>query len=136
VTAAPDRPRLQGVLLVCGGRNFNDRPRVFDALDRVADRMDITALRHGDAWGADRLAKAWGIARGVTVEDRPAAWRTGKGSTAVNRAAGIQRNAAMLAEGGVVACVAFPGAAGTADMVERCKAAGVPVWEVPPRADA
>lgn len=126
-----DRPRLQGVLLVCGGRNYADRARVFDSLDRVAERMDITALRHGDCRGADLLAKAWGIARGVLVEDRPAAWRTGKGSTVVNKAAGRERNAAMLAEGGVVACVAFPGGNGTADMVARCKAAGVPVWQVP-----
>lgn len=126
-----DKPRLHGVLLVCGGRNYADRTRVFAALDRVAERMDITALRHGDCWGADRLAKAWGIARGLLVEDRPAAWKTGKGSTAVNKAAGPIRNAAMLAEGGVVAAVAFPGKDGTADMVARCKAAGVPVWEVP-----
>lgn len=127
------RPRLSGVLLVCGGRNYADRERVFAALDRVAERMDITALRHGDAWGADRLAHQWAIARGVASEPRPADWSRGKGSTALNRAAGPRRNAAMLAEGGVVAAVAFHGGAGTADMVGRCKNAGVPVWEVPPR---
>lgn len=126
-----ERPRLRGVLLVCGGRNYKDRASAWAALDRVAQRMDITAVRHGDARGADRLAHGWGVARGITVEPRPADWRRGKDSTTYNRAAGVQRNAAMLAEGGVVAAVAFPGGDGTANMVTRCKAAGVPVWEVP-----
>jgi aspartokinase-like uncharacterized kinase len=126
-----DRPRLSGVLLVCGGRNYADRARLEQALDRVAERVDITALRHGDAWGADRLAHGWAVSRGVTAQPRPAEWMRGKGSTAYNKAAGVQRNANMLAEGGVVACVAFPGGAGTADMVRRCEAAGVPVWKVP-----
>ena len=115
---------LRGVLLVCGGRDYVDRKRVYGVLDRVAARMEITALRHGAARGADSLAGAWAREREVDEQARPAEWvRLGK-------AAGSVRNAAMLAEGGVVAAVAFPGGTGTADMVRKLKAAGVPVWEV------
>lgn len=121
------KPRLSGVLLVFGGRDFGLRagePAFLTAcLDRVAQRMGITAIRHGAARGADTLASKWGLANGVPVEPFPADWR------AYGKAAGHLRNAAMLAaRPPVVAAVGFPGGAGTADMAARCEAAGVPLW--------
>ena len=118
------------MLLVCGGRDYADRARVWDLLDRVARRMAITAVRHGAASGADTLAGEWAMESWVPEEPRPAAWRSGGRRGPVDFSAGPKRNAAMPAEGGVAACVAFPGGPGTENMVERCKRAGVPVWEV------
>lgn len=91
--------------------------------------MEITALRHGGARGADTLAGQWARARGIPEEARPANWELHGRSAGYQR---YQRSAAMLAEGGVVRAVAFPGGKGTALMVALLKAAGIPVWEVEP----
>lgn len=48
-------------VLVCGGRNYNDRKRVFSTLDRIG----ITHLIQGGARGADALAKDWAKLRGI-----------------------------------------------------------------------
>lgn len=133
---------LSGWVVVCGGRNYGDRERVFRVLDRLNERVEVLGLRHGacgiaasDPWrperlrGADRWAHEWAAARGVPVQPFSADWdRYGKG-------AGPQRNQRMI-EGWddwqpssrVVVCVAFPGGAGTADMVLRARAAGANTW--------
>ena len=119
--------KLTGVLLVCGGRDFNDLEFVWSCLDKVAQRVNITAVRHGAARGADTLADDWAVAEGIPVERMPADWKTH------GRAAGPIRNSEMLKrESAPVAAVAFPGGSGTADMVKKCKKAGVPVWEPKP----
>lgn len=127
----PERCMI-GVVLVCGGRDYSDRERVFRVLDRVAQRVEISAIRHGAARGADALAGEWARARGIPEQPFPADWRTH------GKRAGPLRNAAMLAEQGagtpdrVVVCgVAFPGGGGTADMVRRMVSAKLPVWGVP-----
>ncbi len=115
-----------GVLLVCGGRDYADRARVFEVLDKAARRIEVLAVRHGAATGADTLADEWATDRGYVPQPFEAEWeqykRPGKNP------AGSIRNGKMLADGAVVACVAFPGGTGTADMVRRCEAARVPVW--------
>lgn len=121
---------LVGVLLVCGGRDYADRERVWRVLDRTAERVEILAVRHGAARGADSLAGEWARERGYPVEARPADWYPARLGGRLDRGAGPRRNAEMLAEGGVVAVVAFPGDSGTANMVERARRAGLPVWEV------
>lgn len=111
-------------LLVCGGRDYHDAATVSHTLDRVLRERGIAVLIHGAARGADTLAAEWAKATGVPVMDFPADWkRDGK-------AAGPLRNQRMLDEGKPSACVAFRGGRGTADMVRRCEAAGVPVWRV------
>jgi hypothetical protein len=118
-------------VLVCGGRDYRDRAHVFRILDRLALRVEILAVRHGAARGADVLADEWARARGYTVQPYPADWgRHGK-------AAGPIRNREMLAaydpaapSSRVVCVVAFPGDTGTADMVRVAKAASLPVWVV------
>lgn len=117
------RARLDGVLLVCGGRDFASWTRLVEALDRVAARMTIRQVRHGAARGADALVDRWARLRGLPVDPVPARWREH------GRAAGALRNAEMLSRRpAVVAAVAFPGGAGTADMVRRLAEAGVPTW--------
>ena len=136
----PEQGCLSGVLLVCGGRTLGlptpsklapephaERWAAKHCLGQMAARMIITAVRHGAARGADELAGEWARECALPEEPMPADWN------AHGRGAGHRRNAAMLArEPRPVACVAFPGGRGTADMVKRCKAAGVPVWEIEP----
>jgi len=109
------------VIIVCGGRNYQDRERVFAALDRAHAKRRITLLVHGGAPGADTLAGEWAKERGVWVQVFEADWdRHGK-------AAGPMRNQAML-DAGCGGVIAFPGGSGTADMCRRAERAGVKVW--------
>lgn len=110
-------------ILVTGGRDFRDQKAVYAALDEIDRANGITGLIHGGASGADTLAGMWAISQGVTVYLHPADWaKYGTG-------AGPVRNQEMLDRGKPDAVVAFPGGRGTADMVRRAKAAGVPVIE-------
>jgi hypothetical protein len=105
-------------VLVTGGRDFADRDAVVAALGELpADAV----LVHGAARGADTLAaRWWSTIQRRMVEAYPADWaRHGK-------AAGAIRNQQML-DTGIDLIVAFPGGRGTADMVRRARAAGLPV---------
>jgi hypothetical protein len=101
---------------VCGGRNYADKATVFDALDAWAPDIIV----HGGAAGADLLAGQYGKARKLPVIVEPADWNKH------GKAAGPIRNAKMLKDHRPTVVVHFPGGAGTADMVAKAKAAGVP----------
>lgn len=111
-------------ILVCGGRRYRDRERVFQVLDSYARVFTIEVVIHGDASGADKLADEWAKARGIEVQPFPANW------TKFGRAAGPIRNGSMLRWGNPTHVIAFPGHDGTADMVGKARRAGVPVVEV------
>ena len=108
-------------VIVCGGRDYTDGTtvaRVISALNPVG-----TVVVHGGARGADSLAADWCRTFGVPEEPHPADWNLH------GKAAGPIRNQAML-EAGADLVIAFPGGAGTADMVGRARSAGVPVLHV------
>jgi len=113
-------------ILVCGGRDFADADFVNDTLDRVLRKHPYMFLIHGAARGADTLAAEWADSRRVPAKAYPAEW--GK----FGKQAGPIRNQQMIDDGKPDAVVAFPGGAGTADMVERAKEHWLPVWEVAP----
>ncbi|MEM9892795.1 MAG: DUF2493 domain-containing protein [Actinomycetota bacterium] len=108
-------------VLVCGGRDYDDRGRLWLVLDGLADEYPGQwAVVAGGAPGADRLAVTWAHECGrVSVEFR-ADWAQH------GRAAGPIRNQAM-ADYGADLVVAFPGGRGTRDMTRRARRAGVPV---------
>ena len=111
-------------VLVCGGRDFSDRQLAYRALDNLHKAEGIGCVIEGHARGADRIAGYWARRKGIENRKFPADWdRDGK-------AAGPIRNQRMLDEGKPDLVVAFPGGRGTADMVKRARAAGVPVMEV------
>ena len=117
------------VVIVCGGRDYPDRARVFAALDLAHAKQRITLIVHGACRdprtgklrGADRWADEWARAHGVWVEMFEAEWQ------ALGPRAGPERNARMVKAGGH-GCLALPGGAGTSDCSRRCEAAGIPVW--------
>lgn len=108
------------VVLVCGGRAYADRDKVFAALDE----LQPSRIVHGGARGADGIAADWARRNGVRVREYKADWER------LGRAAGPQRNAHMLSDARPDIVLAFPGGRGTADMVRRARAAGVEVREV------
>lgn len=109
------------MVLVCGGRDFNDKDMVWRELDKLHAERSITRIVHGDAKGADKLASDWARSRGVGQGRFPADWKN------LGRSAGPLRNAEMLAKSKPDLCLAFPGRRGTADMMRRAERAGVNV---------
>ena len=84
-------------ILVTGARDWPDPRRVADTLDHAAEQADEPVrLLVGDAPGADAHARAWAERRDVPVEVFPA--RSGQlpGEGRPRRAAGPERNRAML----------------------------------------
>ena len=130
-------------VLVCGGRAYADWDRLSGALDEIHAARPISLIIHGDATGADKLAKHWAIRKGIPEQAYPAEWHKVSGvprhligysskGKPFNRAAGPQRNQQMLDEGNPDLVVAFPGGAGTADMRGRAFTRGVAVIDVEP----
>lgn len=116
-------------MIVCGGRAYDDRARVFAALDRAHARRTITLLVHGACLdpstgilqGADRWADEWARESGVPIEAHAADWLTWA------KAAGPMRNKQM-AEAGAHGLIAFPGGEGTANMIRNAERQQTPVW--------
>ena len=125
----PARPGA--LILVCGGRDYADSAHVNSVLDTLQPRVVVHGACGVDAdrprWarlrGADRLADAWCARRQVLVIRVPARW------SALGRRAGAVRNQQMLELYHPALLVAFPGHLGTADLVLRARAAGIPVWK-------
>ena len=108
-------------LLVCGGRSYANRKRLYSVLDSLEKP---SAVIHGNAPGADSLADAWAIERGITAIRCPAKW------SQFGRAAGPLRNQFMLDFHKPDVVVAFPGGAGTAHLVSIAKEVDVLVINV------
>lgn len=110
-------------VLVCGGRDYADKARVFATLDALHATTPITCIIDGCARGADALGATWAVARNIPQDRFPADWNTH------GTAAGPIRNAQMLSEGKPDRVVAFPGGTGTANMIALARKAGVLVQE-------
>lgn len=109
-------------VLVCGGRDFNDRDFIWNELCRLdAERGPFKVVIHGAASGADSEAMIWAQGCGRKHAPFAADWR------AHGKAAGPMRNQRMIEVGRPELVVAFPGGRGTADMVSRAERAGIEV---------
>lgn len=110
-------------VLVCGGRQYDDRDRLFKVLDQQHARRHIGLVVHGAADGADSLAECWAKKRQVMYLGVPAPWAL------LGRSAGPRRNSYMLAKSKPDLVIAFPGGTGTLDMVSKAEKAGVAVLQ-------
>lgn len=114
-------------ILVCGGRNFTDydflKETLHDCLLTVRDHFpeQRMVIVQGDGPGADKMAGLWAGTFNVPCFKIPGEWDLwGKG-------AGFMRNQQMLDWVPVDRVIAFAGGPGTADMVKRAQAKGIPV---------
>lgn len=127
-------------VLVCGGRDGNDRRLVDFVLNHLNKDGDIKLVVQGGATGYDRLARDWAFRNGVPQKEYKADWanlnqpdamiRTRKDGVKYDARAGSRRNQKMLDEEKPDLVVAFPGGFGTGDMVRRSLGGGFTVWEV------
>ena len=108
-------------VLVCGGRDYTAEKVAFQFLDDLHARHNFTCVVHGDARGADTLAKRWAQQEGITLRPYPADWATH------GKRAGHIRNAEMLAKERPRFVVAFPGGKGTEHMVAIAMKANWPL---------
>lgn len=111
-------------VLVCGGRKYENRERLFSVMDALHAEEPIVSIVHGASLGADALAEEWAKERGVDSVSVPAQW------TKYGRAAGPIRNRTMLHEQKPDLVIAFPGGSGTAHMVEISRYNWTPVLVV------
>jgi YspA, cpYpsA-related SLOG family len=109
-------------IIVCGGRDYQDRTSLFEALDDLHAEYGIDLIIHGNARGADQLAGQYATDRGIPVHSYSPDWSLG-------RKAGPLRNQRMIDDGKPDAVLAFPGGRGTDDMIRRACKAGLKVWQ-------
>lgn len=111
-------------IIVCGGRAYQNRQRVFETLDALHQERKIDLVAQGGASGADALAKEWAREMGVETGTFYADWK------AYGRLAGPMRNQRMLVDVRPDLVVAFPGGSGTADMILRAEQTGVTIRRI------
>ena len=113
-------------ILVCGGRDYQNRAKVFEALHAIlAKHGRITIIQGGCPTGADLHARAFAsCTKGIVhLINEEADWKTH------GKAAGPLRNQAMIDRHKPDGMVAFPtGGPGTADMIARAEKAGLKIW--------
>lgn len=105
-------------VLVCGGREYTNRDKVFDVLDKIHNKYTIERIIHGDAEGADTLAREWAVENEIIREEYPAKWKTFKKEGRLVKSAGPIRNQEMFNKSSPDLVVAFPGARGTQGMID------------------
>lgn len=112
-------------VLICGDRNWSNFQIIKDKLRVLSLKYEIEYVIEGEAKGADTLGRIAATQLMIQVLRFPAKWGT------YGRAAGPIRNQQMLDEGKPTIVLELHNAVGkskgTADMVLRAKAAGLPV---------
>ena len=97
-------------VVVTGGRDFNDRWRVWDTLGKLSPRR----VAQGGARGADTWSRRWAQFYRRDSVTYAADWSAG-------RSAGPIRNRAMLDAEKPYAVVSFPGGPGTRDCLRAAR---------------
>jgi UDP-N-acetylmuramoylalanine-D-glutamate ligase len=109
------------IIIVCGGRNYQNEVFVDKVLSIIHKNYPISLLIHGGATGADSLANSWAIQNNVSRKVYYADWSQG-------RKAGPLRNKQMLTENPDLV-VAFPGGKGTKNMISQARQANIKILE-------
>lgn len=96
-------------VIVTGGRNYSNK----DKVAQVLRALDPTTVIHGNASGADSLAKDWANRNDVEQCSYDANWKE------LGLKAGPIRNTLMLDHNVTAVVIAFPGGKGTQDCVNK-----------------
>jgi hypothetical protein len=105
-----------------GGTDCNDHERIWATLDKVrAKHPDMLLLHGGSPRGAERIAACWADNRKVAQVVFKPDW------TRHRNAAPFKRNDQML-ELLPIGVVVFPGSGITANLADKARKLGIPVW--------
>jgi hypothetical protein len=116
---APSGPRIA----FTGGADCNDHRRIWDVLDKVrAKHPDMVLLHGGSPRGAERIAACWADNRKVPQVVFKPDWTRHK------NAAPFKRNDRML-EALPIGVVVFPGSGIAANLADKARTLGIPVWK-------
>ena len=117
-------------IALSGGTDYNDHQRIWDALDKVrAKHPDMVLLHGGSPRGAERIAACWADHRKVTQVVFKPDWAKHR------NAAPFKRNDQML-EALPIGLIVFPGSGITANLADKARKMGIPLWRFPARGAA
>jgi hypothetical protein len=117
-TLAPSGPRIA----FTGGIDCNDHQRIWEALDKVQSKHpDMVLLHGGSPCGAERIAACWADHRKVPQVVFKPDW------TRHRNAAPFKRNDRML-EALPIGVIVFPGSGIAANLADKARQLGIPVW--------
>jgi len=106
-----------------GGLDFNDHRLIWDCLDKArAKHPDMALLHGGSPKGAELIAAKWATNRKVPQIAFKPDW------TKHAKAAPFKRNDAML-EVLPIGVIVFPGSGIQANLADKAKILGIPVWK-------
>ncbi|MEF2074437.1 DUF2493 domain-containing protein [Consotaella aegiceratis] len=107
---------------ITGGLDFNDHRLIWEKLDQVhAKHPDMVLMHGGSPKGAERIAARWADHRQVPqIAVKPDWARHGK-------AAPFKRNDQML-EVLPIGVIVFPGSGIQANLADKARKLGIPVW--------
>lgn len=115
------------IILLTGGRDFQDEGKIREGLDAVIAAHNLTTENsiwvHGGARGLDSMAGHILSQNGYHTAKCRALWNKHP------RSGGTRRNTAMLLLKPDL-CVVFPGGAGTRNMRDQAMAANIPTVQV------
>jgi hypothetical protein len=105
-----------------GGTDCNDHQRIWDALDKVrAKHPDMVLLHGGSPRGAERIAACWADNRKIAQVVFKPDWARHR------KAAPFKRNDQLL-ETLPIGLVVFPGSGISANLADKARKMGIPVW--------
>jgi hypothetical protein len=105
-----------------GGTECNDHRRIWDALDKVrAKHPDMVLLHGGSPRGAERIAACWADSRKVPQVVFKPDWAKHR------NAAPFKRNDQLL-DALPIGIVVFPGSGISANLADKARKMGIPVW--------
>ena len=117
-TLVPPGPKVA----FTGGTEFNDHRLIWDRLDQVhAKHPDMVLLHGGTPKGAELIASKWAEARRVAQIAFKPDW------TRHAKAAPFKRNDQML-ETLPIGVLVFPGTGIQANLADKARKLGIPVW--------
>ena len=106
-----------------GGTDWNDHIRVWAVLDKIrAKHPDMVLLHGGSPRGAERIAACWADQRKIPQVVFKPDW------TRHRNAAPFKRNDRML-EVLPIGVVVFPGSGISANLADKARKLGIPVWQ-------
>jgi hypothetical protein len=110
-------------IALTGGLEYNDHRLIWEQLDRVhAKHPDMVLLHGGSPKGAELIAAKWATNRKVPQIAFKPDW------TKHAKAAPFKRNDAMLAVL-PIGVIVFPGTGIQANLTDKAKKLGIPVWK-------